>query len=115
MLTAGGVRSGYRATGSVGIAISPPRMMSSEQTVARIGRRMNSSENMSVLPSLAGPGARGCRCASRRKLHDRRAVADLLQSADDQLLAGLEARDHDVVIADDLPEHDRTLMRDEPL
>ena len=36
--TCGGARSGYCATGMVGIATAPARMITSEQTDARIGR-----------------------------------------------------------------------------
>jgi hypothetical protein len=56
--------------------IAPARMMISEQTLARIGRRMKASENKLALRSRRlrlrlGGGA--------RRLHgDRRAVADLL-------------------------------------
>jgi hypothetical protein len=39
-VTDGGVSSGYRAIGSVGMATAPASMMMSEQTVARTGRRM---------------------------------------------------------------------------
>src|SRR5918994_2790430 len=44
--TCGGASVGYCAIGSVGIAIRPPRMMTSEQTVESTGRRMNVSTNM---------------------------------------------------------------------
>ncbi len=45
-LTCGGASSGYCATGIVGIAIAPARMRTSEQTEARIGRRMKVSTNI---------------------------------------------------------------------
>ena len=45
----GGASGGYCATGIVGIAISPARMMTSEQTDARMGRRMNVSTNINGL------------------------------------------------------------------
>jgi hypothetical protein len=37
-ITCGGARSGYCATGIVGMATTPARMITSEQTDARIGR-----------------------------------------------------------------------------
>ena len=53
-MTDGGVSSGYRAIGSSGMQIAPARMMISEQTVARIGRRMKTSEDKGYPPSPAG-------------------------------------------------------------
>ena len=41
----GGASSGNCAIGSVGIAMAPARMITSEQTLARIGRRMKVSTN----------------------------------------------------------------------
>ena len=43
--TCGGASSGNCAIGSVGIAIAPARMITSEHTLARIGRRMKVSTN----------------------------------------------------------------------
>src|SRR5215213_10831731 len=55
-VTCGGATSGYCATGMVGIARAPARTMTSEQTVARMGRWMKVSTNMG---QLAGAGAAG--------------------------------------------------------
>ena len=56
--TAGGASSGKRAIGSVGIAIAPARMISSEQTVERTGRLMKTSANMAYEAFCSGaPGA----------------------------------------------------------
>src|SRR5262245_35848492 len=44
--TVSGATSGYWAIGIDGIANAPARMITSEQTVARIGRLMNVSTNM---------------------------------------------------------------------
>jgi hypothetical protein len=45
-VTVGGVSSGNCAMGSVGIAMAPARMMTSEHTLARIGRLMKVSTIM---------------------------------------------------------------------
>jgi hypothetical protein len=42
-LIVGGASSGYCPTGIVGMAVAPARMMTREQTDARIGRRMKVS------------------------------------------------------------------------
>jgi hypothetical protein len=47
-LTVGGATCGYCAIGICGIESTPPRMMTREQTVARIGRRMNVSTNITA-------------------------------------------------------------------
>ena len=90
VMTCGGASVGYCATGIVGIATAPARMRTSEQTDARIGRRMKVSTNIAGLLGL-----------------HRRAVADLLDAGDDQLVARLEAARDDVVVAEQLADLDR--------
>src|SRR5512145_2290786 len=81
--------------------MAPARTISSEQTLARIGRRMKTSEStLLALRARAGSG--------RAERH-RGAVGDLLQAGDDQLLAGLQPRLQDVVVADDGADVDRSL------
>src|SRR5262249_6369164 len=46
-MTCGGARSGNSAIGNVGMAAPPARMMRRAQTVAKIGRRMKKSTNIS--------------------------------------------------------------------
>ena len=48
-----------------------------------------------------------------RRRRDRRAVGELLRARHDDALAGLEAVEHRVVVADDRPDLDRALPRDE--
>src|SRR5687768_8318728 len=85
----------------LGIASAPASTITSEQTVARIGRRMNVSTNMAVVPALTGI--------------DRRAVADFLDVGHDHSLAGGEAAADDVILADDVAERHRLLPRHESL
>src|SRR5690349_10139026 len=87
-LICGGARLGYCATGIVGMASSPARMSTSEQTEARIGRRMKTSTNMT---------------AALLRFH-RGAVAQLLHARDDDAIAGLEAARHHVIVALDFTE-----------
>jgi hypothetical protein len=47
-LTVGGASSGNCAIGSVGMETAPARMMTSEHTLARIGRRMNVSTTIDI-------------------------------------------------------------------
>src|SRR5687767_11005140 len=81
--------------------MAPARMMTSEHTLARIGRRMKTSESKLLALSRRGRGGRADL--------DRRAVTDLLHAGDDELLALLEARLDDVVVADDGAGLDRAL------
>src|SRR3989304_5214018 len=67
--TVGGATSGYHAIGMPGMASAPARTMTSEQTVARIGRVMKVSTNIGA-PSCSG--SRG----------DGGAIADLLDVGD---------------------------------
>ena len=46
--TVGGATSGYQAIGMVGMASAPASTMTSEQTLARIGRLMKVSTNMTM-------------------------------------------------------------------
>jgi len=71
-------------------------MMTSEQTDARIGRRMNVLTNTLL------------------RFH-RRAVGDLLDAGDDELIAGLEATLDDVIVALEFADLHRPLVRDETL
>jgi hypothetical protein len=50
-VTCGGASVGYSEIGSVGIETAPARMISSAQTVAKIGRRMKKSTK-EALPLL---------------------------------------------------------------
>src|SRR5215218_9638219 len=109
--TVGGATSGYQAIGIAGMASAPARTMTSEQTVARIGRRINVSTNIaSALRGVRLRSARGVRLQAHRK-----SIADLLGVRHDDLIASLQsARDH-VVVADDGANGDRLLLRDESL
>src|SRR6188508_2169919 len=78
------------------MATRPARISTSEQTDARIGRRMK----MSTI--------------SLFRL-DRSAVADLLDARNDDALAWLQATPHHVVIADQFAQIHRTLIRDQCL
>ena len=101
---------GYRAIGSVGMAIAPARMMSSEQTVARIGRRMKTfAEHVPTPPTSLARRRAGARLRHRR---DRRAVADLLDARRRSAARpALRPLTHDVVVADQRAELDRALLR----
>src|SRR5712691_10617295 len=54
--TCGGASSGNCAIGSVGMAMAPARTITSEQTLARIGRLIKVSTIMVVSPGPKGPG-----------------------------------------------------------
>src|SRR6202022_576575 len=92
--TCGGARSGYCAIGSVGIAISPARMITSEQTLARIGRLMKVSTNTGFDCTVRVTDVE-CTVSVFRLfpggLHDRRAVGQLLDAGNDHGLAGCDA------------------------
>src|SRR5262245_60040704 len=74
-------------------------MITSEQTVARIGRRMNVSTNMRLQPS-------GFR-------FDGNTVLQLLDIGDDHFLALLHTAANDVGVADEIADRDRLLPCDE--
>src|SRR5713226_4262427 len=76
--TCGGDTCGYFSIGIVGIDSAPARTITSEQTVARIGRLMKVSTNM-VCDWLLETGFR----------FHRRTVADLLKVRHDDALAGV--------------------------
>src|SRR5688572_19965195 len=57
-VTWGGASSGYCAIGSVGILTAPARMITSEQTLAMIGRLIKVSTNMSVFRTALGTSLR---------------------------------------------------------
>src|SRR5580765_8385509 len=50
-LTVGGVTSGYCATGNVHTATPPANVMTTEMTVAKIGRSMKKRENIKAIPT----------------------------------------------------------------
>src|SRR5262245_52083309 len=88
------------------MAIRPARMMTSEQTLARIGRRMNVSAAMAI--PLLRRRRRGA------ALHgDRRPVGELLHARRDDPLARLDALEDRIILPDDRPDLDRALFRDE--
>ena len=96
--------------------MAPARMITSEQTLARIGRLMKVSTIMAQDSGLKarGSGASGAAGGRRvRRGRDRRAVQELLRAGDDDLLPGLDAFEHRIVVADDRADLDRALMRDE--
>src|SRR5947208_269072 len=97
--------------GSVGIAIAPARMITSEQTLARIGRRMKVSTNTGIrdwgLGIRGGLGRRRRRPRALRR--DWRAVGELLRAGDDDTLAGLDALEHRIVVAGDRADLDGAL------
>src|SRR5215470_2106892 len=96
-LTVGGATCGYWAIGICGMASTPARMITSEQTVARIGRRMNVSTNKRRQPSGFG--------------FNRNTVLQLLDIGDDHFLAFLHTASDDVGVADENADGNRLLPR----
>ncbi len=92
--TARSAASGWRSR--------PPSMMTSEQTVARIGRRMKTSTNIATSSRRRRRGAPAGWArrppSSARRRHD-------------QALAGLDPGQHRIVVADELAERHRPLAR----
>src|SRR5262245_23835316 len=80
------------------MAMPPARMITSEETLARIGRRMNVSATT----------------ASALRRLNRRAVGQLLRTGRDDAVAGLDAVEYDVVLTDDGTDFDRALLRGQP-
>src|SRR6476646_7926391 len=103
--TCGGASSGYCAIGSVGIDAAPARMMTSDRTIDRMGRRMKMSANMRALVWE--------KKTSALRLHGR-SVADLLDTGHDQAVPDGQAAFDDVVVADELADLDGALPGDEP-
>src|SRR5208283_2689213 len=98
----GGVTSGYCATGSRTRATRPTRTITTERTVAKIGRSTKKRANMRGALSLLG-GRFGCwGCCSRHGHlfgNDLHAFADALDAVDDDPVLRPEARldDHQAV------------------
>src|SRR5438477_9499016 len=103
-LTVGGATCGYCAIGICGIASTPARMITSEQTVARIGLRMKVSTNIGCQVSGFSRGL------SLRL--NRRSIREFLDIRDNHLLAFLDAAADDVVFADQIADGDGLLARD---
>src|SRR5258708_7971939 len=89
-------------------------MITSEQTLARIGRRMNVSAITGFGVRGSGFGVRGSGFGVRVLAGrlNRRAVGELLRAGGDDTLAGLDALEHRIGLADDRPDFDRALLRD---
>ena len=96
-MTVGGASSGYCAIGIVGIASAPARMMTSEQTVARIGRRMKVSTNMTDGNRLSH-GRMAGHCAWIGTPSPSFWMPETIDA-----VAGLEPADDDVVVAETSP------------
>src|SRR5258705_3709334 len=89
------------------MASTPARMMTSEQTVARMGRRMKVSTNMRYQVS----GVRFQEVSGLR--FHRHAVLQLLDVRNDHLLALLDAAPDDIAVANQIADRDRLLPRDD--
>src|SRR5258706_1733840 len=113
--------------GICGIASAPARMMTSEQTVARIGRVMNVSTNMLYVTkrgdlSFCGADAAGPRASlsgspstvSGGRL-DGSTITDFLKIRNDHLLPFLDPAADDVAVANELADGHRLQPRDKTL
>src|SRR3954454_24669650 len=92
-------------------------MMTSAQTLARIGRWMKVSTNTCGSRLGAGSwelGAGGFRRRALGLCRDRCAVGEVLPAGDDDPLTGLDALEHGIGVTDNRPDLDRALFRDEP-
>src|SRR5207249_12341205 len=101
------------------MAIAPARMMTSEQTLARIGRLMNVSTNISSVgrvfsdPPICQVQKDPAYDRGLRLRRDRSAVGELLHARHDKALVRFEAVEHRIAVADDWAQLDRPLPRDE--
>src|SRR4029077_15920748 len=95
----------------VGIAMAPARMITSEQTLARIGRRMK----MSAITAGFGVLGSGFRVRVRVRVLVlyRYSVHELLCAGGDHPLARLDPVENGIVLAGDRADLDRALLRDE--
>src|SRR5712671_3808667 len=108
--------------------MAPARMITSEQTVARIGRLMKVSTTTGSpycrIAELQKGRTKGGNSASswrsrglRRRCsgfgcrRNRRAVDELLRAGDDHFLARFDSVRHRIVVADDGSDFDRALVR----
>ena len=94
--TVGGTTPGNSLIGSWKSASSPPTTISSERTIAKIGRVMKKDENFI-----------GHRPSARPSHSTSHAGTDALQAVDDDQLAGVQARSDDTQAVDDRAERDR--------
>src|SRR3989442_4764819 len=91
--------------GSVGIEMAPPRIISSAQTVAKMGRLMKNSTNMPPWAFIGEPRDRCRRGSGRDSLlgYHRRPIHQILRPRDNNAIPGLNPIQHNVVVADHLP------------
>ena len=110
-MTDGGASSGYRAIGSVGIDTAPARMISSEQTVDRTGRRIKTSASIigSPLPTRQEQPAAGARRCRHAPAHRRESSAGRTTISCSPACSPLCTH---IVVADDLAELHRLLLGD---
>src|SRR5260221_3800690 len=85
-------------------------MITSEHTVARIGRRIK----VSAITGASGrsAAARALTPGACRRFWYRSAVSEFLRPRDDDAIAGLETVEDGVVLAGDRPQLDRLLFGD---
>src|SRR5258705_13270806 len=113
-VTVGGATCGYCAIGICGIASTPARMITSEQTVARMGLRMKVSTNMRYQVSgIRFQEVPGVRFQESGFGFDRNAVLEFLDVRHDQLLAFFDAAADDVAVANQVADGDRLLPCDD--
>src|SRR5216117_4038425 len=107
-VTWGGARAGNCAMGRVGMDTAPARMIISAQTVAKMGRRMKKSANIS--PESRRSLLTVCASTGSQRPH-RGAVPQELGAGDDDAVAGVDPLQHHVVVAHDLADLEGPLLR----
>src|SRR5216684_4347191 len=127
--TCGGANSGNCAMGKDGIAIAPPRMISSAHTVANTGLSMKKSTNTVSLASdlevcsydfwksVRRSGFAVCRRCSGipSLLHHRHSVLHELRAGRDDVLSALQPAQHRVVVPQRLAHFQNLLTRKGPV
>src|SRR5579859_4073243 len=119
--TCGGASSGNCATGSVGIAIAPPRIISSAHTVANTGLSMKKSTNtFSLAPDLdlfscyfwkSMPRARFAVRGRCGLLHHRHSVLQKLRAGSDDVLSALQSAQHGIIVGHRIADFQNFLPR----
>src|SRR5450631_1257231 len=105
-MTCGRAICGYCAIGRPGITTVPAITMRIAQTMAKTTRRMKKSTKPTSVPRVAGAGGLG------RARHDGRAVTELLDLRDDDLVTGLESAHDRVGAVVHFTQRDWDLMGD---
>src|SRR5437899_7029433 len=100
--------------GSVGIEMAPPRIISSAQTVAKMGRLMKNSTNMPPWAFIGEPRDRCRRGSGRESLlgYHRRPIHQILRPRDNNAIPGLNPIQHNVVVADHLRSEERRVGKE---